>query len=82
MIKRRRLKFFGHSIRRDGLEKTIIDGFMKGKISRGCLPIRFIDYMQDTTNLPLWQLLEVAYDRDDGNQLDCVPNLVAASEYR
>ena len=35
MIKRRKLAYFGHLVRRDDIERLLIDGKINGKRSRG-----------------------------------------------
>jgi len=43
IIQRRILKYFGHVLRKDGMEKLVIQGKVEGWTSRGPSPVRFID---------------------------------------
>ena len=42
MVRRRKLRFFGHVIRRKGLERTIITGKVNGKRKRGRPPTSWL----------------------------------------
>ena len=35
MIRRRKLSYFGHLVRRDGIQRLLLDGKINGKRSRG-----------------------------------------------
>ena len=64
-IQRRILSFFGHSIRRDGMEKLCIQGKVDGRRRRGKSPNRYIDQIKDLTNLPVPELMRRVKDRQE-----------------
>ena len=56
-VRRQQLKYFGHVTRHDGLEKTLMQGMVAGKTSRGKPRRRWEKYITDNmfgTNLG-WQ---------------------------
>lgn len=64
-IQRQILKFFGHLVRRDGIEKLVIQGKVDGKRERGRSPNRYIDQIKKLTNMPLGDLMHAAEDREE-----------------
>lgn len=53
------LKFVGHIIRREGLEKIIIQGKVQSKKNRGRPPTRFIDKIKDLTRIrPVVEIMQ------------------------
>ena len=62
----RTIRYFGHITRRDNtsLERTIMNGLVKGKRRRGRPPSRWLDQIGDITGLPLEEAKRKAMDRD------------------
>ena len=58
-----KLSFFGHIIRSDGLEKTIMLGMTEGARRRGRPRRRWLDDIQDETELSIEKLIRTAEDR-------------------
>ena len=55
-VRRQKLKYFGHFTRHDGLEKTIMQGMVAGKRSRGKTRQRWEKYITDRgLRLVRWQ---------------------------
>lgn len=63
-IQRHILRFFGHVIRRDGMEKLCIQGKVDGKRRKGCSPVRFIDQIKNLTNLFMVEVMRTAENRE------------------
>lgn len=63
-IQRRMLKFFGHVLRRDGMEKLTIQGKVEGKRSRGRSPVRYIDHIKNLTHMSVAEIMTTAEDRE------------------
>lgn len=68
-IQRRILKFFGHVIRRDSIEKLIIQGKVEGRRKRGRSPVRFMDQIKTLTNLSVAEVMRTADDREAWRRL-------------
>jgi hypothetical protein len=62
-IQRGIIKFFGHIIRQDGLEKLVIQGKVNGKRKRGRSINRYIDQIAGLTGLSIYNLVQ-AEDRE------------------
>jgi hypothetical protein len=56
------IKFFGHKIRQDGLEKLVIQGKVDGKRKRGRSLNRYIDQDAGLTGLSIYKLVRQAED--------------------
>jgi hypothetical protein len=63
-IQRGIIKFFGHIIRQDGLEKLVMQGKMDGKRERGRSLNRYIDQVAGLTGLSIYNLVRQAEDRE------------------
>jgi hypothetical protein len=63
-IKRRKLKWFGHVTRGDGLAKTVLQGTVRGGRKRGRQKKRWEDNMTEWTGLKLSEAVKCAKDRD------------------
>ena len=48
-IRRQKLRFFGHVVRRDGLDKLVITGKVNGRRRRGRPPTTWFKDIQATT---------------------------------
>ncbi|KAL4083848.1 hypothetical protein QTP88_029164 [Uroleucon formosanum] len=72
------LKFFGHVMRRDGIEKDIIQGKNEGKRSRGRPPIRYIDQIKNLTQMSISDNIRNTENRE--KQLAC--GLVKSGQIR
>jgi len=62
-IQRQILKFFGHIIRWDSLEKIIIQGKVQGKRNIGRPPSRFIDQIKDFVGIR--SIAEIMWNIED-----------------
>jgi len=63
MINKQKLSYFGHVMRGNGLEKTVMLGMGEGKRSRGRPRRRWIDEVIEATDLSLPELKEAVWDR-------------------
>ena len=63
-IIKQKLSFFGHVMRANGLEKSIMLGMGEGKRGRGRPRTRWLDEIQSTTGLNLHQLSVAVEDRN------------------
>ena len=62
-VKRRKLKWYGHVTRGDGLAKIILQGNVEGKRSRGRPKKQWIDNIKEWTGKGFNELNEIVYDR-------------------
>ena len=62
-IKRRKLAWFGHVTRHDGLCKTVLQGTVEGERGRGRPRKTWTDNVKDWTAMRLHELLTAAHDR-------------------
>ena len=62
-IRKQKLRFFGHVIRRDGLDKQIITGKVNGSRRRGRPPTTWIKDITVITGLSLAEAARAAQDR-------------------
>jgi hypothetical protein len=64
-----KLAYFGHVVRGEGLEKTVMLGMGNGSRSRGRPRRRWLDELTEATGLHLQRMKEVARDRDGWRML-------------
>ena len=64
MFTRQKLKYFGHVMRSEGLEKSVMMGMGDGARGRGRPRTRWLDEIKECTGLSLQELKEAAQDRD------------------
>ena len=64
MIKRRKLKWYGHIYRHSGLSKTIIKGIVEGSRKQGRPKSQWFNNISDCTKMDANQLLHKVHDRD------------------
>lgn len=63
-IQRSILKYFGHVIRKDGLEKQVLQGKVDGRRRRGRSPNRYMDQIKAWTNLSIDGVMRTTEDRE------------------
>jgi len=65
-VKRRKLSYFGHVIRKSScIDKDIMEGTMPGERRRGCPRLSLIDNVKALTGLTLEEALRKVDDRGD-----------------
>jgi hypothetical protein len=69
VIIKQKLSYFGHVMRSDGLEKSIMTGMGEGARGRGRPRTRWLDEVQKSTGLSLQELKEATRDRDGWRRL-------------
>ena len=62
-VKLRKLKFFGHIVRHSSLEKTIMEGQMEGRRSRGRQRLQWIDNIRMWLQAPVSECRRLALER-------------------
>ena len=63
MIKRRMLTYFGHLVRREGIQRLLLDGKINGKRSRGKQRLTQADYIKESTGMKYSECIRMAQDR-------------------
>ncbi|CAI6375634.1 unnamed protein product [Macrosiphum euphorbiae] len=71
------LKFFGHVIRRDGIEKDIIQGKVERKRSRGRPPTRYIDQIKNLTRMSMSDNIRNTGNREFWRNISNRNNIIA-----
>jgi len=61
--KRQKLMYFGHAMRRNSLEKSVMTGMFEGARGRGGLKMRWLDEVIGSTKLSLFDLRNAVDDR-------------------
>ena len=64
MVRKRKLRFFGHVIRRKGLERTVITGKVNGKRKRGRPPTSWLKDIKSSTVMTRQDVVRAAEDRE------------------
>ena len=63
MFLQQKLRYFGHVMRHEGMEKTIMLGMVEGVRKRGRQRMRFLDGIKEVTGMNLEKLKEKTQDR-------------------
>ena len=59
-----KLQYFGHLMRTDSLEKTLMLGKIEGRRRRGQQRLRCLDGITDSMDMSLSDLLDLVVDRE------------------
>ena len=80
MIKRRKLAYFGHLVRRDDIQRLLLDGKINGKRSRGKQRLTWADNITEWIGMKYNECIRVAQDR--GRWRSMTANLLGADGTR
>ena len=69
VVKKRKLGWFGHTVRHDSLSKTILQGTVEGARRKGRQKKKWLDNIKEWTELPLDTLQQMALNRDEWRKL-------------
>ncbi|PIK35676.1 endonuclease-reverse transcriptase [Apostichopus japonicus] len=72
-VKKRKLRWYGHVIRTDGLSKTILQGTVQGERRRGRQRKRWADNIKEWTGMNFATIQAVAHDRQEWKRLMSSP---------
>ena len=61
-IKQRKLAYFGHISRRDGLQRSLLEGKINGKRGRGRPKMNWIDNIKEWTGLTYYECVRISGD--------------------
>ena len=75
-IKQRKCRYFGHLIRRDGLQRLLLEGRINGKRGRGRPRTMWMDNIKEWTKLNYNENIRMAQDREKWRSM--VANLLKA----
>ena len=75
-IKQRKCSYFGHLIRRDGLQRLLLEGRINGKRGRGRPRTMWMDNIKEWTKLNYNKSIRMAQDREKWRSM--VANLLKA----
>ena len=76
MVKKRKLRWYGHISRASGMAKTILQGTVKGARSRGRQKKRWEDNIKEWTGMGFGNSLRTAEDREEWKGIVAAPSLV------
>ena len=63
-IKKRKIAYFGHMIRRNNIHRLLLEGPMEGKLSRGRPRTEWLTNITDWTGMRYEDLVRIAQDRE------------------
>ena len=69
MVKRRRFKFFGHTVREEGLARAVMEGRMEGKRGRGRSQGNWFKNLKDWSGMSGADLSKMAKTRESCKEM-------------